>query len=102
MILGGIEASMRRLTHYDYWSDSVKPGILSWSGADMLVYGMGEKSIVRIANHLSAGNSLNELHDVEQTAYRLSDVSALASVEGWETLVLPAHESCLKDKKEFS
>lgn len=102
VILGGIEASMRRLTHYDYWSDTVKQGILSWSGADMLVYGMGEKSIIRIANHLSAGNPLNTLHDVEQTAYRIDAGTELVKVEGWETLELPSHESCLKDKKEFS
>ncbi|MGE5316375.1 MAG: YgiQ family radical SAM protein [Chloroflexota bacterium] len=102
VILGGIEASMRRLTHYDYWSDSVKPGILSLCGADMLVYGMGEKSIVRVVDHLKAGKKLNELQDAEQTAYRIAASNELIKKEGWQTIELPSHEDCLKDKALFS
>lgn len=101
VILGGIEASMRRLTHYDYWSDTVKPGILSLSGADMLVYGMGEKSIVRIIQHLTAGNPINQLYDAGQTVYRIPASAKLMEKEGWETLQLPSHEQCLKDKSLF-
>jgi uncharacterized radical SAM protein YgiQ len=101
VILGGIEASMRRLTHYDYWSDTVKPGILSLSGADMLVYGMGEKSIVRIIQHLLAGNPINTLHDAEQTAYRIPASVKLTDKEGWESVYLPSHEQCIKDKALF-
>ncbi len=102
VILGGIEASMRRLTHYDYWSDSIKPGILAWSGADLLVFGNGEKCIAAITEKLAAGTSMGELHDVEQTAYRISSNADLKNVEGWRTEVLPSHESCLKNKNEFS
>lgn len=101
VILGGIEASMRRLTHYDYWSDTVKPGILSLSGADMLVYGMGEKSIVRIIGHLLEGNPISSLQDAEQTAYRLPASAQLIQKEGWETIHLPSHDQCLKDKALF-
>lgn len=102
VILGGIEASMRRLTHYDYWSDSVKPGILSWSGADMLVFGMGEKSIVKIADSLNSGVRIDELHDVEQTAFKIKRTAELKDVPGWETKVLPTYVDCLKSKTEFS
>lgn len=102
VILGGIEASMRRLTHYDYWSDSVKPGILSWSGADMLVFGMGEKSIVKIADSLERGVRIDELHDVEQTAFKVKRTTELKDVPGWETKVLPSYVDCLKSKTEFS
>lgn len=101
VILGGIEASMRRLTHYDYWSDSVKSDILSWSGADMLVYGMGERSIIQIARHMASGKDINTLHDVEQTAYRINR-DEVPLIAGWESIELPAHEECLKDKKAFS
>jgi len=102
VILGGIEASMRRLTHYDYWSDTVKPGILSWSGADMLVYGMGEKSIVRILHHLAQGGLIKDLYNVEQTAFRVPESFQLSNLEGWNTLALPSHEECLKDKTLFA
>lgn len=115
VILGGIEASMRRLTHYDYWSDSVKPGILSLSGADMLVYGMGEKAIREICRHLAVGQTISELRDAEQTAFRIHTTDTkinpgqnnLHQLENqktgvWETILLPSHQECLKDKALFS
>ena len=67
LVIGGIEASMRRLTHYDYWSDSLFPSILIHSGADMLVYGMGEKSVVAIAKSLGEGRDISEITDIPQT-----------------------------------
>ncbi len=67
--IGGIEASLRRFAHYDYWSDSVKPSILLESGADLLMYGMGEKHIVEIANRLKNGENIKDLTDIKGTCY---------------------------------
>ena len=92
VFLGGIEASMRRLTHYDYWQDRVRPSILVDSGADLLIYGMGEKPIVELTRRLMEGRPLD---DVPQTAYLAREVSP---VEGDITLYF--HEECLKDKKK--
>lgn len=92
VFLGGIEASMRRLTHYDYWQDRVRPSILVDSGADLLIYGMGEKPIVELTRRLMEGRPLD---DVPQTAYLAREVSP---VEGDITLF--SHEECLKDKKK--
>jgi uncharacterized radical SAM protein YgiQ len=69
VILGGIEASMRRTEHYDYWQDKLMPSILIQSGADLLVYGMGEKPIVEIAQRLNAGQTISEIRDVLQTGF---------------------------------
>lgn len=92
VFLGGIEASMRRLTHYDYWQDRVRPSILVDSGADLLIYGMGEKPIVELTRRLMEGHPLD---DVPQTAYLTREVSP---VEG--DITLYSHEECLKDKKK--
>lgn len=92
VLLGGIEASMRRLTHYDYWQDRVRPSILVDSGADLLIYGMGEKPIVELTRRLMEGHPLD---DVPQTAYLAREVSP---VEG--DITLYSHEECLKDKKK--
>ncbi len=92
VFLGGIEASMRRLTHYDYWQDRVRPSILVDSGADLLIYGMGEKPIVELTRRLMEGRPLD---DVSQTAYLTREVSP---VEG--DITLYSHEECLKDKKK--
>ena len=92
VFLGGIEASMRRLTHYDYWQDRVRPSILVDSGADLLIYGMGEKPIVELNRRLMEGRPLD---DVPQTAYLAREVSP---VEG--DITLYSHEECLKDKKK--
>lgn len=102
VILGGIEASMRRLTHYDYWSDSLKPDILTWSGADMLVFGMGEKSIVSLLHRLAEGETIDQIRNVEQTAFRMHTNETLPEWEGIPTKLLPTHQACLADKKVFS
>ena len=70
IILGGIEASLRRLAHYDYWSDSLKRSILLDSGADLISYGMGERSIVEIADALAAGLSVSDLTFIDGTVFR--------------------------------
>ena len=71
VIAGGVEASLRRLAHYDYWSDTVRRSILLDSKADLVVYGMGEKSIVDIANRLASGQSVRDLRDLRGVAYAL-------------------------------
>ncbi|MBW6490691.1 MAG: YgiQ family radical SAM protein [Lentimicrobium sp.] len=102
VILGGIEASMRRLTHYDYWSDSLKPGILTLSGADMLVYGMGEKAIQTLLRRLADGEPIHQIRDVEQTVFLAAASEPLPELPGIQTLQLPTHTECLSDKKAFA
>ena len=92
VFLGGIEASMRRLTHYDYWQDRVRPSILCDSGADLLIYGMGEKPIVELVRRMQQGLPLD---DVPQTAYLTRQFTP---AEG--DITLYSHEECLGDKKK--
>jgi uncharacterized radical SAM protein YgiQ len=99
VLIGGIEASLRRFTHYDYWSDKLMPSILFDSKADLLVYGMGEKPLLSIIDRLEAGSSLYDLKDIHQTAYLTDDITD--SYE-WKTKELVDHETCLKDKKAFA
>ncbi len=98
VILGGIEASLRRLTHYDYWQDKLMRCILCDSGADMIVYGMGEKPIVRLAERLREGEDIHDIHDIPQTVY----LTAMDSIPGGisdNDLVLHSHKECLQNKK---
>lgn len=97
LVIGGIEASLRRFTHYDYWSDSLMPSILVDSKADLLVYGMGEKAIKEIVRQMQAGRALQEITDVPQTAYVSSTKPNVSSL-----IELASHEVCLKDKKRFA
>ncbi|MGM9759765.1 MAG: YgiQ family radical SAM protein [Parabacteroides sp.] len=93
VVLGGIEASLRRLTHYDYWQDKLLPSILVSSGADLLIYGMGEQPIREIVQRLQGGESFKALHDVRQTAYLSEGIEPLP-----DDVVLFSHEACLHDK----
>ena len=95
VVLGGIEASMRRLTHYDYWEDRVRPSILCDSGADILVYGMGEKPILEIAKRLKGNCSLDS---IPQTARLFSKESIPGGVTT-DDIILNSHEECLRDKR---
>ena len=106
VVLGGIEASMRRLTHYDYWQDTVRISILCDSGADLLIYGMGEKPIVDLAHHLQKEIEtasieqitvahLKALDFIPQTAYISSSIQPNA-----DDILLASHEECLSDKKK--
>lgn len=96
--LGGIEASMRRLTHYDYWQDKLMKCILCESGADIIIYGMGEKPILELSRQLADGNSIDSIHDIPQTVYlaRKADISGGITQDD---IVLHSHETCLRDKK---
>ena len=96
VILGGIEASLRRVTHYDYWSDSLRPCILCESGADMITYGMGEKVTLAIAKALSEGKQLSELRNIPQIVY-IAPGNELTITP--DDIVLHSHEQCLRDKR---
>lgn len=100
VVVGGIEASMRRLSHYDYWQDTLKPSILMDCKADLLIYGMGEKTIVEIANALHDGKTVSELTDIPQTVLRCP-VSLIPDVPDLNSeFLLHSYEECLKDKRK--
>ena len=98
VILGGIEASLRRLTHYDYWQDRLRRCILCDSGADLLSYGMGEKTIVRIAEEIEAGKHVSELRDLPQTVFIARKEEIPGGINS-DDIVLHSHEECLQNKK---
>ncbi len=98
VILGGIEASMRRLTHYDYWQDRLRRCILCDSGADLLSYGMGEKTIIRIAEELDAGKKVSDLRDLPQTVFLARKEDIPGGIMS-DDIVLHSHEECLQNKK---
>lgn len=98
IVLGGIEASLRRLTHYDYWEDRLRKSILCDSTADLIVYGMGEKPILEISKRLSAGEAINNLYDIPQTAF-LTDKNKIPFGIGPDDIILHSHEECLKNNR---
>ena len=100
VVIGGIEASLRRVTHYDYWADELKPTIMLDSKADLGVYGMGELGIVEIAKALEEGKKIEEITNVPQTFF-LKKKSQNVKCE-WNDLRLASHEECLKDKKTYA
>ena len=102
LIIGGIEASLRRVTHYDYWSDKLKPSILVDSRADMLFYGMGEKSIIEYTQLVQKGIDPQKLTNIPQTAFLVPKHSAYATNKKWNSLKLHSHEECLEDKKKYA
>lgn len=93
IIIGGIEASLRRMAHYDYWSDSFKRSILLDSQADLISYGMGEKSIIEIANALNSGISIKDISFIPGTVYKTKDISGLYQYE-----LLPSYDAMRQDK----
>ena len=98
VVLGGIEASLRRITHYDYWQDELKKCILCDAGADLLIYGMGEKTIVELAKRLADGAAIKDINDIPQTVY-LCRKEAIPGGIREDDLVLHSHEECLKNKR---
>ena len=97
VIIGGIESSLRRLAHYDYWSDKLRRSILLDSGADLLLYGMGELAIVEVADALNAGLPVSELTFIRGTVYKTRDISAVT-----DGIVLPDYDALLKDKRSYA
>ena len=102
VLIGGIEASLRRVTHYDYWSDTLKPTILEDSKADLLVYGMGEQPLREIVSLLQKGVPFSSIKTVSQTAFLLKNDEQLPKNRHWEDVTINSHEVCLKDKKKFA
>lgn len=100
VIIGGIEASLRRLAHYDYWSDKLKRSVLLDSGADLISYGMGEKSIVEIADALASGINVKDITFVKGTVYRTSDISDLE--ENDDVVILPSYEEMTSDRLKYA
>ena len=97
IIIGGIEASLRRFAHYDYWQDKVRRNILTDSGADILIYGMGERQIVEIANRLKSGENVSYIRDIKGTAY-LADESSLPD----DALILPSFDEVSEEKEKYA
>lgn len=98
VVLGGIEASLRRLTHYDYWADKLMRCILFDSGADMIVYGMGEKPITELCRRMSGGVSIGSIRDMPQTVF-LCEKNDVPGGIGRDDIVLHSHEECLRSKR---
>lgn len=102
VVIGGIEASMRRLTHYDYWHDKLEPSILLNSGADMLIYGMGEQPLRELLKLLSEGAPFASLRSIPQTAL-VTDINDSLPVQNrWKDITLHSYEKCIKDKNLFA
>ena len=93
ILIGGIEASLRRLAHYDYWSDKLKRSVLMDSGADILMYGMGERAVVELADALNSGLDVADITFVDGTVYRTNDISSVV-----DYIELPSYESMKEDK----
>jgi uncharacterized radical SAM protein YgiQ len=102
VVIGGIEASMRRLTHYDYWKDKLEPSVLVSSGADMLIYGMGEQPLRELLKLLSKGIPFSSLKTIPQTGVITGRDENLPVQKIWKDISLNSFEKCLKDKKLFS
>lgn len=97
IIAGGIEASMRRLSHYDYWQDKLRPSIMIDSKVDMIIYGMGELPIKELVKRMQAGEELYKLNDIKQTILLLSDKLLPSSDDN--NIILNDFETCLKNKR---
>ena len=97
VVIGGIEASLRRVTHYDYWQDCLKPSILVDSGADWLCYGMGERTILEFTKAIETGRNLNDIRKIPQLAFRMDGKSKLK-----DAVILNSYERCCKDKVAFA
>lgn len=102
VLIGGIEASLRRVTHYDYWADKLFPSVLVDSGADMLVYGMGEQPLRDLLKLVKQGVPLDTIQDINQISYLHDTKDELPVFNNWETIELASHEVCLKDKIKYA
>lgn len=98
VVLGGIEASLRRVTHYDYWQDKLRPCILCDSGADMITYGMGEKTTIALAEQIALGRNITDIRELPQTVYLARKEDILGGITG-KDIVMHSHEECLRNKR---
>ena len=101
VVVGGIEASLRRLTHYDYWSDSLKPSMIVESGADLLIYGMGERVVQQVAKAMRNGYNAKLLRKINQVSF-VADKSYVERLNPDTTKILHSYEECCRDKRAFA
>lgn len=97
VLLGGLEASLRRFAHYDYWDDRVRHSLVYDSGADILMYGMGERTVLELADALKAGKPVKEITDIPGTCYQTADISAIE-----KAVMLPSYNEVASDKKQYA
>ena len=102
VVLGGIEASLRRVTHYDYWKDELMPSILVDSGADLLVYGMGDQPLRTLLKLMKRGVPFHQAKTINQVAFLNPKSEELPRNKNWETVELASHETCLVDKIQYA
>src|SRR5215475_5513661 len=109
IVLGGIEASLRRIAHYDYWSDKVRRSVLLDAKADLLVFGMGERPVWEVADRLNRGEGIGEIRDVRGTAFLINDAEMkrheadpARMVADRKTVVLPSYEDVVADTRAFA
>ena len=102
VLIGGIEASLRRVTHYDYWADKLFPSILESSGADMLVYGMGEQALREILKLAEKGVPFSSMTTIPQTAFMVKKDQKMPKNKNWVDVSINSHDSCLKDKLKYA
>ncbi len=102
VVLGGIEASLRRVTHYDYWKDQLMPSILVDSGADLLVYGMGDQPLRTLLKLMKRGVPFHQAKTINQVAFLNPKSEELPRNKNWETVELASHETCLVDKVQYA
>lgn len=102
VLIGGIEASLRRVSHYDYWKDALMPSILVDSKADLLVYGMGEQPLRDVLRLIKKGVPFSSLTTVNQVAFLQEGDKELPKNKQWETVELSSHEKCLEDKLAYA
>ncbi|MEY4289794.1 MAG: hypothetical protein RLZZ30_1882 [Bacteroidota bacterium] len=102
VVLGGIEASLRRVTHYDYWKDQLMPSILVDSGADLLVYGMGDQPLRTLLRLMKRGVPFHQAKTINQVAFLNPKAEELPKNKNWETVELASHETCLVDKVQYA
>jgi uncharacterized radical SAM protein YgiQ len=101
VVLGGVEASMRRFTHYDYWQDKVKPSVLLESQADLLLYGMAEEAWKQLLGLVKKGVPVSSIKNLNQSAFLQPLEKPLTPVKEWSEVILPSHEECLESKLKF-
>ena len=100
IVLGGLEASLRRFAHYDYWSDRVRRSILADAPADLLVYGMGERQVVEIARRLAGGEDIRDLTDIRGTSWKVPP-GDFRGMDPWDMVILPTYAGVTKDKAAY-
>ena len=97
VIIGGIEASLRRVTHYDYWQDTLKPSVLVESGADWLCYGMGERTMIEFTRAIESGRNVSDIRKIPQLGFYMDGKCRLN-----DAVILNSFERCRKDKIAFA